>query len=126
MSTVLVYLGLIVVGLRWNTLPEDVQFFKDVLTLGAKYGASIFKNLCKKKMSEFTDSAQSYPRPPRTQVYETSEHNSSTSLSKETTPQENCDDESEQSEESENETSDEESEEEQEETDQDQGSTKEE
>jgi len=80
MNTVSVYLGLLIVGLRWSTLPEDVQFMQDIVCLSAKYGASLLKSLCKKKISEFTDSSQFYPRPPRTPVYESSTEQDSTTL----------------------------------------------
>jgi hypothetical protein len=69
MSTVLAYLGLLVVGLRWSTLPQDIEFVQELFNLGGKFGLSLFKSLCKKKMSEYTSLSETYPRPPRTFDY---------------------------------------------------------
>lgn len=65
-STVALYISLIVIGLRWETLPQDVAFLQDVLRSVKNFGTSVFKQLCKKRMSEFTDNTVFYPRPPRT------------------------------------------------------------
>jgi hypothetical protein len=61
-ATVATYLSLIIVGLRWETLPSDVAFVQDVLRLGGTFVSSLLSSWCK---SRSTHSAQ-YPRPPRT------------------------------------------------------------
>jgi hypothetical protein len=66
MAVILVYLGLITLGLRWNTLPADVEFAQHLVVTGAKFASSVLSHLCKKQWSAYTDNTPTYPRPPRT------------------------------------------------------------
>jgi hypothetical protein len=61
-ATIATYLSLIIVGLRWETLPSDVAFVQDVVRLGGSFVSSLLSSWCK---SRPTHNAQ-YPRPPRT------------------------------------------------------------
>jgi hypothetical protein len=65
-ATIATYLSLIIVGLRWDTLPSDVAFVQDVVRLGGSFVSSLLSRFCKARS---THSAQ-YPRPPRTPVLE--------------------------------------------------------
>lgn len=63
---VLGYVAVITLGLRWRTLPEDIAYTQQVLTVGTQFCLSVLKHLCKKRLSNFTDNSLVYPRPPRT------------------------------------------------------------
>ena len=62
------YLTAIIVGVRWQTLPEDIANVQTLLKIGANFTFSVFKQLCKKRLSFYTDNSFNYPRPPRTQI----------------------------------------------------------
>ena len=66
---VLGYVAVITLGLRWNTLPEDIKYTQDLLTVGTRFCFSVLKQLCKKRLSTFTDNSLVYPRPPRNDLY---------------------------------------------------------
>jgi hypothetical protein len=66
MAVVFTYMGVIGIGLRWNSLPSDVAFIQSVLVTGAKFGGLVLRNLCKKQWNSYTDNTPTYPRPPKT------------------------------------------------------------
>jgi len=71
------YMTAIIVGIRWQTLPEDIANVQALLTVGVSFSLSVVKQLCNKRLSMYTDNSLVYPRPPRTQIStqeETSEH----------------------------------------------------
>jgi hypothetical protein len=63
---ILSYITAIVIGVRWQTLPEDIANIQALLTVGASFSLSVVKQLCKKRLS--IDNSLVYPRPPRTQI----------------------------------------------------------
>jgi hypothetical protein len=63
---ILSYITAIVIGVRWQTLPEDIANIQALLTVGVSFSWSIVKQLCKKRLS--IDNSLVYPRPPRTQI----------------------------------------------------------
>jgi len=60
----------IIVGVRWQTLPEDIANVQELLKIVANFGVSVVKQLCKKRLSNFTDNSLVYPRPPRTESFQ--------------------------------------------------------
>lgn len=62
---VLGYVAVITLGLRWKTLPEDIAYLQQVLSVGTTFCFSVVKHLLKKRLSTFTDNSLVYPRPPR-------------------------------------------------------------
>jgi len=60
------YITAIIVGVRWQTLPEDIANVQALLTIGVSFSLSVVKQLCRKRLSVYTDNSLVYPRPPRT------------------------------------------------------------